>query len=749
MPIAPSLLRWYDRTKRDLPWRRAPTPYKTLVSELMLQQTTVAAVVPYFDRFMARFPTLASLAAASEDEVTALWSGLGYYARARNLRRAARGGRRRARRRASAERGGARRAAGPRAVHGGRGGGDRLRRADLRARRQRCPGDGAARRRLRFDRSARHARPRCGPPACARCRGAAPATSPRPSWSWAPPSARRATPAATTARCAPPALRAPPGTVDEIPRRTKRVARPVVRIACACVTDGARVLLVRRGRGLLAGTWSLPEAVIESVLSRPWIGLGDDRARTPARRVAAGVGVRATAVEHQGAVRHVFTHRDVTAEVFRIEVARAGRARAGAALGRAEGMAELGISSFTRKTVALGLGCKTRQRGRGGRRKGRGAARDLPGSLVRRLCGFGADRAQPAGDLRRGRAVARAGGARAGEAVDQRRPNGPELSGGATNDPGGDADFAAAKARFDAGDAAAARPLLEAFHEHHAQHPARPAADLMLARLALARGDAETARGLLSPLDLAAARRGDGRQRPLLPRPGGDAAGEVRPGARAPACRSCRRLAPPVRATIRWSSCAARWPRRPPASATRPRRSSCGTPTRGAAASPRRPTRESGSRSSPASSLPMRRCRPSARRRPKGLARALLGDAAASALRGRGDSAGAAEIMSEHGGVARRRRDRSVGRACAGRRRSGAPRPGAGAVGPVSTGGRGGPARGDAGDGGSRRGGHAAHRARRGRQAPSRGRRRRGSGARRIGHRRRRGDRSQDLASRG
>jgi len=89
MPIAPSLLRWYDRTKRDLPWRRAPTPYKTLVSELMLQQTTVAAVLPYFDRFMARFPTLASLAAASEDQVTALWSGLGYYARARNLRRAA------------------------------------------------------------------------------------------------------------------------------------------------------------------------------------------------------------------------------------------------------------------------------------------------------------------------------------------------------------------------------------------------------------------------------------------------------------------------------------------------------------------------------------------------------------------------------------------------------------------------------------------------------------------------------------
>ena len=57
-------------------------------------------------------------------------------------------------------------------------------------------------------------------------------------------------------------------------------------------------------------------------------------------------------------------------------------------------------------------------------------------------------------------------------------PNGPEFSGGPTNDPGGDADFASARARFDAGDAAGARPLLESFHEHHAQHPARPAADL-------------------------------------------------------------------------------------------------------------------------------------------------------------------------------------------------------------------------------------------------------------------------------
>jgi A/G-specific adenine glycosylase len=88
------LLRWYDRMRRDLPWRagpnRTPTPYEILVSELMLQQTQVATVIPYFHRFVARFPTIAELAAADEQEVLRYWQGLGYYSRARNLLMAAR-----------------------------------------------------------------------------------------------------------------------------------------------------------------------------------------------------------------------------------------------------------------------------------------------------------------------------------------------------------------------------------------------------------------------------------------------------------------------------------------------------------------------------------------------------------------------------------------------------------------------------------------------------------------------------------
>jgi A/G-specific adenine glycosylase len=80
---------WFRRHGRDLPWRRTRDPYAILVSEMMLQQTTVAAVVPYFERWMKRFPSVQELAAAEESEVLALWQGLGYYRRARNLHAAA------------------------------------------------------------------------------------------------------------------------------------------------------------------------------------------------------------------------------------------------------------------------------------------------------------------------------------------------------------------------------------------------------------------------------------------------------------------------------------------------------------------------------------------------------------------------------------------------------------------------------------------------------------------------------------
>jgi A/G-specific adenine glycosylase len=344
--IAARLLRWYDRAKRDLPWRRDPSPYATLVSELMLQQTGVATVEPYFIRFLHRFPDVQALDAASDDEVTALWSGLGYYARARNLRRAAEV---------------------IVADHGGR-----LPRteAELRS----LPGvgpytaaavaaiafgarafalDGNAARvlarlfgeRAAIDlprtRASLHARGLAQVPAARAgdfnqavmelgatvCRPRGPRCEICPLSSGC--QARR------------------DGLTAALPARSKRAGRPVVRVVCACVTDGARLLVVRRGAGLLAGTWALPEAAG---------GEGETAPADVARRLAKGAeSGKIGSIEYRGSVRHVFTHRDVTADVFRVKVAKAASI-AGARWVAPRELAEMGVSSFTKKTVALALG---------------------------------------------------------------------------------------------------------------------------------------------------------------------------------------------------------------------------------------------------------------------------------------------------------------------------------------------------------------------------------------------------------
>jgi A/G-specific adenine glycosylase len=90
LDFANKLLSWFDQSgRKDLPWQQNKTPYRVWVSEIMLQQTQVTSVIAYYQRFMARFPTLESLAVADEDRVLELWAGLGYYARARNLHKTA------------------------------------------------------------------------------------------------------------------------------------------------------------------------------------------------------------------------------------------------------------------------------------------------------------------------------------------------------------------------------------------------------------------------------------------------------------------------------------------------------------------------------------------------------------------------------------------------------------------------------------------------------------------------------------
>jgi A/G-specific adenine glycosylase len=87
--IQTALLKWYKRHQRDLPWRRTNDPYAIWISEIMLQQTQVATVIPYYQRFLDRFPDVRTLAASPVADVIKLWEGLGYYSRARNLHRAA------------------------------------------------------------------------------------------------------------------------------------------------------------------------------------------------------------------------------------------------------------------------------------------------------------------------------------------------------------------------------------------------------------------------------------------------------------------------------------------------------------------------------------------------------------------------------------------------------------------------------------------------------------------------------------
>ena len=85
----PRIIDWYAAVRRDLPWRRSPTPYTVWISEIMLQQTRIEAVIPYYERFLRELPDVAALAAVEEDRLLKLWEGLGYYSRARNLKKAA------------------------------------------------------------------------------------------------------------------------------------------------------------------------------------------------------------------------------------------------------------------------------------------------------------------------------------------------------------------------------------------------------------------------------------------------------------------------------------------------------------------------------------------------------------------------------------------------------------------------------------------------------------------------------------
>jgi A/G-specific adenine glycosylase len=346
--VRSALLAWYERHKRDLPWRRTRDPYAIWLSETMLQQTRVETVIPYYERFLARFPTVQSLADAEPDEITRLWSGLGYYSRARNLHAAAR--------KIAGEHGGAL----P---------------SDVEALRE-LPGVGrytaGAVASIAFDRAAPivdgnvvrvlarvlDLREDATTPATqARLweTAEALANGPRPgdlNQALMELGALICTPRAPKCLLCPlredcRALAA--GDPEALPVKKKAAAPKPIASVAAVTTRSGKFLAVRRPpAGLLGGLWDLPGGEL-AAKEEPEAAL--------ARALREKLGLALAGVAKLGAVQHQFTHRALTLHVFRAE-AKPGR------IARSEydahrwvtrgAFAALGLSAVARKALALG-----------------------------------------------------------------------------------------------------------------------------------------------------------------------------------------------------------------------------------------------------------------------------------------------------------------------------------------------------------------------------------------------------------
>lgn len=297
-----ALLNWYDVNRRDLPWRKERDPYRIWVSEVMLQQTRVETAAGYYARWLERFPDLPSLAGASEEEVLALWSGLGYYSRARNLHAAVR---------EVAARYGGRVPPDPEAFAALPGVGEYTAGAVLSiAYGLRLPAvDGNALRVLARVGAIRGdiRRPAVRREVTRLAARLVPADRPG-DFNQALMDLGRLVCTPQRPRCA--ACPVAPwcearrlGIQELVPERPRRPVPPTVQVAVALVhgQDG-RIALVRRPRpGLLAGMWALPAVELPD-------GVSEVRAELE-RHIAEGYGVRVRLGEPVARARHAFSHR--------------------------------------------------------------------------------------------------------------------------------------------------------------------------------------------------------------------------------------------------------------------------------------------------------------------------------------------------------------------------------------------------------------------------------------------------------
>jgi A/G-specific adenine glycosylase len=343
------LLSWYRKNRRDLPWRRTRDPYAVWISEAMLQQTRVETVIPYYRRFLERFPDVPSLAAAELGDVLSAWAGLGYYSRARNLHRAAR---------QLAAQGGGRlpdTAEGLRELPGiGRYTAGAV--ASIAFDRPEPVVDGNVARVLVRVHAIREDPKR--PAVAARLWELAGELARGPS----PGELNQALMELGARVCTPRAPRCPAcplrrgcaaqraGEAEALPVKTRKPAPRAVEAVAALIRRRGRLLAVRRPpHGLLGGLWELPGGEI-APREDPEAGLR--------RALAERTGLALTRAEKRGEVKHVFTHRSLRLHVFGCDTSE-GRVRLSHFDAHrwlaARALAELPQATLTRKALRLAL----------------------------------------------------------------------------------------------------------------------------------------------------------------------------------------------------------------------------------------------------------------------------------------------------------------------------------------------------------------------------------------------------------
>jgi len=344
--IREHLLSWYDVHRRDLPWRRTRDAYAIWISETMLQQTRVETVIPYYERFLARFPDVESLADADQEEVYAHWAGLGYYSRARNLHTAAKT--------LVDDFGGTLPddAAALRSLAGiGRYTAGAV--ASIAFDRPEAIVDGNVKRVLarrlgiRDDLADRRVEDRLWAEAAMLACGQRPGDLNQALMELGATVCTPRSPdcPACPLRHACDARRA--GDAEALPRKASRVRVRSLRAVAVWLERQGRVLAVKReAGGLLGGLWELPGGDLEP---------GEKPADAAARLIEAGLGLHIEAIRSAGSVRHEFTHRRLRLHLLRAEAEPGRVRRRGFSQHRwlaADDLQHLASASLTRKALA-------------------------------------------------------------------------------------------------------------------------------------------------------------------------------------------------------------------------------------------------------------------------------------------------------------------------------------------------------------------------------------------------------------